>query len=162
MKKIIHPCDVPMYDGKKYPLFCAIEFENGHLSITGVIGPNRWGNAKGGAGQVDMEFDHRNPAHNDTRYSDPIKARDLHFPNGWNVEKWYTFLEIWHDWHLNDLHAECEHQEAAGITYHSDPSNVCEVCGYKIGSAWTSRTIPGEVIEFLLSLPDTDKAPAWV
>lgn len=161
-KKVIHPCDVPLWDGKKYPVFCEIKYIGGKLSISGVIAPNRWVNSKGGAGQIDMEFDHEDKSQNDTRYTDPFKASELRFTEGWNVSKWYKFLDIWHKWHLNDLHAECEHQEAAGITYHNDPSNVCVVCGYKIGSAWTFREVPADVIRFLESLPDTDKQPAWI
>jgi hypothetical protein len=160
-KKVIHPCDVPV-NGKKYPLFCKIEFKDGRLSISGVIGPNRWGNARGGAGQVEMGFDHLDKSQNDPRYDHPVKASELRFSAGWNRSKWHKFLDAWHRWHLNDLHAECEHQQARGITYQSDPANVCEVCGYKIGSAWTSRTVPQDVIEFLQSLPDTDKTPEWV
>lgn len=162
MKKILHPCDVPQYDGKKYPLFCAVEIENGKLSISGVIGPTRYGNAKGSCGQVAMEFDHADKSQNDTRFDNPIKAADLRFSRGWNAAKWYKFLDTWEKWHLNDMHAECEHQEAAGITYNKDPKNVCAVCGYKIGTAWTSRTIPADVVEFLQSLPDTDRVPTWV
>lgn len=30
----------------------------------------------------------------------------------------------------------------------------CEVCGYKYGSAWLHEDVPGEVIEFLASLPE--------
>lgn len=38
----------------------------------------------------------------------------------------------------------------------------CTVCGYKYGSAWKREEVPAEVIEFLQSLPDADKTPAWV
>lgn len=38
----------------------------------------------------------------------------------------------------------------------------CPVCGYKYGSAWLREELPAEVVEFLTSLPDTDKTPAWV
>jgi hypothetical protein len=162
MKKIIHPCDVPMWNGKKHPLFCKIEFEDGRLSISGVIGPNRWGNAKGGCGQVSMEFDHFDASQNDSRNDQPIKAKTLSFAPGWDILTWYKFLAIWHDWHLNDMHSECEHQERLGITYQNDPHNVCETCGYKIGSAWTFREVPSYVISFLKTLPDTDLTPAWV
>ena len=162
-KKVIHPCDVPQYDGKKYPLFCKIELsEDGRLSISGVIGPNRFGNAKGGCGQVDMEFDRLDKYDNDSREDNPIKASSLRFAKGWTRGKWYKFLDVWKKWHLNDLHSECEHQEAAGITYNDHPENICEVCGYKIGSAWTRREVPADVIAFLESLPDTDRVPAWV
>jgi hypothetical protein len=162
MKKVIHPCDVKMYDGKFWPLFAKISIENDRLSISGVIGPLQSGNAKGGCGQINMEFAHRNPSHNDKRYGNPTPASELRFSRGWNADTWYSFLEVWHDWHLNDMHAECEHQEAAGITYSSDPENVCSVCGYEIGSAWTTRQLPADVISFLNSLPDTDRRPNWV
>lgn len=109
-KKVIHPCDVPIYNGRKYPMFCKIEFTQGKLSITGVIGPTQSGNAMGGSGQCDKEFWHKNPEHNDERYSNPHKPRDLRFAPGWTSAMWLTFLEYWHVWHLNDMQAGCEHQ----------------------------------------------------
>lgn len=162
MQKIIHPCDVPLWNGKKYPVFCKIEFAHGRLAITGVVAPLKSGNCMGGCGQIDMEFEHANPAHNDTRYSQSIKAESLRFAPGWDKSKWYKFLEIWHDWHLNDMHAECEHQEALGWTYDTHKGQSCPECGYQIGTAWTSRTVPAEAIDFLVNLPDTDRVPNWV
>lgn len=38
----------------------------------------------------------------------------------------------------------------------------CPVCGYKYGHAWKREEVPADVLEFLRSLPDTDKQPAWV
>ncbi len=76
MKKVIHPCDVKLYDGKFWPLFAKIEIDNGKLSISGVIGPMKSGNARGGCGQIDMEFAHRNPAHDDQRYNPPTPTCD--------------------------------------------------------------------------------------
>lgn len=160
--KVIHPCDAPIYDGRKWPVFCKIEYKDGKLSIMGVHGPLASGNAMGGCGQIDMEFDHLYKEDNDPRYSNPVKASSLRFAKGWRRSDWYKFLDYWKKWHLNDLHAECEHQEAIGITYAKDPNNICDVCGYKIGSAWTKREVPQEVIDFLFSLPDTDRIPAWV
>lgn len=218
MEKVIHPCDVPMWDGKKYPMFCKIEFTDGKLSISGVIGPNHHGNAKGGCGQIDMEFDHENKADNDTRYSEPIKASSLRFSAGWSRKSWYKFLDIWKHWHLNDMNSACEHQEALGWKYETHRGNYVEVigkndkiqeqldelrvlletcppdylvpdkygdnfklsdtgvllkfdkfrghkcpeCGYEIGSAWLRREVPQDLIEFLFSLPETDRTPAWV
>lgn len=162
MKKIIHPCDVPMWNGKKYPMFCEIEFTNRVLSISGVIGPLKSGNAIGGCGQINMEFDHVNKAHNDSRYEHLIKASELRFAPGWDKTKWYKFLEAWHDWHLNDLHAECEHQEVLGWTYETHKGQSCPTCGYEIGTAWTRREVPQDVVDFLFSLPDTDRVPNWV
>jgi hypothetical protein len=49
-------------------------------------------------------------------------------------------------WHLNDMHAECEHQEARGETWTTHPSAVCPDCGYKLGSAWRKRELPADVL----------------
>lgn len=38
----------------------------------------------------------------------------------------------------------------------------CPVCGYKYGTKGLRRELPDHVVEFLQSLPDTDKTPAWV
>lgn len=114
MNKIIHPCDVPEYDGKKYPMFCRIEFKDGELSITGVIGPRAGGNANGGCGQIDMGFDHADPAQNDKRYTHPVTAASLRFAPGWDRRKWHKFLDIWHTWHLNNMKAGCEHMTGPG------------------------------------------------
>jgi hypothetical protein len=161
MNKIIYPCDVPFEDGKKYPMFCKIEFNNDELSISGVIGPNKGGNCKGSCGQIEMGFDHENKNENDNRCDIPITAGDLYFTDGWNAEMWYKFLHVWHKYHLNDMHAECVHQEEKGITYESDKNNICDVCGYKIGSRWTMRLIPADVIEFLFDLPESSQEPSW-
>lgn len=194
LEKVIHPCDVPQWDGKKWPVFCKIEIsDDGRLSITGVIGPNHYGNAKGGCGQIDSEFDHQDKSENDARYDHPIKSSELRFAPGWNRAKWYEFLHIWKVWHLNDMQPACEHQRALGwdkepidptrpttdydkFDGHSSSWNLkgwvypplghltepCPVCGYKYGSAWLTVELPTDVIEFLQSLPDTDRKPAWV
>lgn len=52
-------------------------------------------------------------------------------------------------WHLNDMHAECEHQQARGETYAANPGAECPDCGYHLGSAWTKRALPPEVIRFV-------------
>ncbi|MBW2672456.1 MAG: hypothetical protein JRD89_03450 [Deltaproteobacteria bacterium] len=49
-------------------------------------------------------------------------------------------------WHLNDMRAECEHQEARGETYKTHPGAICPDCGYALGSAWTRRELPAEVV----------------
>lgn len=41
-------------------------------------------------------------------------------------------------------------------------SKPCEVCGYKYGSAWLKVELPPEVINYLESLPEASKTPAWV
>jgi hypothetical protein len=162
--KIIHPCDCPV-GNRKYPMFCKINLLEGKLSISGVVGPNTHGNAMGGCGQIDMEFDHKDKTHNDKRYSNLIKPSELRFSKGWNIDKWYKFLEIWHTWHLNDLKAGCEHQRALGWEeegYDKHPSEPCPTCGYKYGSAWHKVEIPNNVINFLKELPNTDRKPNWI
>lgn len=37
----------------------------------------------------------------------------------------------------------------------------CEVCGYAYGSAWQREEVPGRVLDFLRSLPPTDKPHPW-
>ena len=84
--KVIRPGHGP--DGH---VFCSIEYRNGNLSISGVEGPTRNGNARGGVGQItDFEIEM--------------------YAAGWDAEKVKAFKEVWERWHLNDMRAGCEHQ----------------------------------------------------
>jgi len=75
--------------------------ESAYTSFTGVIGPRISGNAAGGCGQIDMEFAHRNPADNDTRFSSClIKPEDIRFAKGWDADKLLTLLDHWKRYHL--------------------------------------------------------------
>lgn len=132
--------------------FCKITFDvNGRLSITGVEGPLSSGNARGGCGQIDL-------------HEWGVKT----YAPGWNAALVSKFRAIWAEWHLNDMQSACEHQRELGWTYkeHSHPvtfqGEPCPVCGYKIGSRWLKKEVPADVLEFLASLPDTDKTPAWL
>jgi hypothetical protein len=49
-------------------------------------------------------------------------------------------------WHLNDVRAECIHQEERGENYTTHPSAVCPECGWKLGHAWDKRELPADVI----------------
>src|SRR5690349_11261600 len=104
MEKIIHPCDVPMWNGKKYPMFCKIKYDNRRLSITGVIGPTVHGNAMGSCGQIDTEFWHPT-----IRKDGSLKPSMLRFSKGWNSGTFLKFIRYWNQWHLNDMHSECKH-----------------------------------------------------
>jgi hypothetical protein len=112
--KIVRPGMVELRPDYWRSFYCKIRFESGRLSISGVIDPRRGGHSGGGCGQIDMEFEHRNPAHNDSRYSNRIRPDQIRYAEGWDSEKWLTFLEIWHDWHLNDLRPYCQHQKELG------------------------------------------------
>ena len=100
MKKILLPCKAKTWDNKYWPVFIKVETERGYLSFSGVHGPLKSGNAKGGAGQIDMEFKHRNPNHDDNRTSQFLSPL-LTF--NWSRKKWYDLLEYWHDWHLKPI-----------------------------------------------------------
>lgn len=113
MQKIINPGSFKLGQISA-PIFCKIAIEDGKLSISGVIAPLKSGNARGGCGQIDMEFQHRNVRDNDRRYTDLIKASDITFSKGWDAEIWFDFLDIWKQYHLNDMKAGCEHQRADG------------------------------------------------
>jgi hypothetical protein len=109
-----------------------------------------------------MGYAHRDPCQNDARYTSPTTPDEIEYADGWDAETWLDFLYVWKRWHLNDMHAECEHQEALGWTYDTHRGRVCPQCGYEIGTAWTKREVPDVVLTFLASLPDADKQPAWV
>lgn len=151
--------------------FCEIKFKDGKLSITGVEGPTRGGNARGSCGQIVMgykEYDHRG-------YK---TLADIKPAPGWDTDTIKRFFDVWDRWHLNDMKAgtpaqerflrehpitdnlnhytkSCEALAAAGLN--PDPET-----GYKYGSAWLREEVPEDALEFLASLPETDVKPAWV
>lgn len=148
------------WDKTAYSVFCAIKFTDGRLSITGVEGPLASGNARGGCGQIEI-------------VPDSITS----FAPGWDREKLAQFKAVWDKWHLNDLKAGTPAQEAylETQTFPGHPTNhydwACKVLaeaglnpdsGYSYGSKWLRVEVPDEIIDFLQSLPDTDKTPAWV
>jgi hypothetical protein len=135
--------------GEYGPVFCSIKFDNGKLSISGVEGPTRNGDAKGSCGQI----------------LDSFKIKD--YAEGWDHALLVRFLETWQRWHLNDMRAGCEHQRAEGwVTGKEHPDGLlcepCPTCGYKYGSAWLKEDVPIEVVKFLAALPDSQVTPAWV
>jgi len=171
-RKVIHPYNMKdAWRKNAYPVFMKIELEKGKLSITGVEGPLPSGNCKGGCGQINMNFDY----HCIDSYA-----------KEWDVKTLSKLFEIWEKYHLNDLHAGCEHQRALGWedilldpgqpktqknmaswTYPKDhPGGVlakpCPICGYEFGTKWLKEEIPVDVLEWLKGLPNTDKTPAWV
>lgn len=187
MHKVMRIGTVKTWGGRNVSVFVAAKVKDGRLSMTGVVGPTRNGNASGGCGQIDMDFAHRNPENDDKRHNDPITPDQINFAKGWDAEKWFDLLDIWKSWHLNDMHAECEHQRAMGWKYedhrgmevvteimttrqgevevesHFDEylGHPCPVCGYHIGSAWLKVELPASVIAQLESMPDADKPCPW-
>lgn len=83
-------------------VFCKIEFSaDGRLSVSGVEGPLRNGDALGACGQIVMHL---------------LEKPELITPAApeWDAAGILRFLQCWDRWHLNDMRAACEHQRAAG------------------------------------------------
>lgn len=100
MKKVVSPCFCKVYtlSGNEATAraFCEIQFENGRLSITGVIGPLRSGDCRGCAGQRVDEIREGRPC------------------DEWTREMLDKFCSIWDEWHLNDMRPYCKHQKELG------------------------------------------------
>jgi hypothetical protein len=168
MKKVVRIGTAKTYGGRGYSIFCKIEFKEGQLSISGVEGPTQGGNCLGGCGQIEMHL----KDHLDTITPAP----------GWTRPMLRQFFDIWDRWHLNDMKAGSAIQENYLREHPLDPESykypkshyevASEVLaqaglnpdpdGYKYGHAWKREEVPQAVIDFLASLPDTDKQPAWV
>ena len=100
MKKVISPCVCKAYtlSGNEAAAraFCEIQFEDGRLSITGVIGLMPSGNCRGGAGQCVDAIREGRPC------------------DEWTQEMLDKFCSIWDEWHLNDMRPYCKHQKELG------------------------------------------------
>lgn len=142
--------------GERYAsVYAKVELNEGHLSITGVVGPLTSGNALGNCGQIK-------------------KPTIDKFAPGWDQDLLDTFFEVWKRYHLNDLRPGCEHQRALGWENHWQAQGwlphteggllekPCPICGYKFGSAWNVEAIPDWVTDWLAALPDADRQPAWI
>lgn len=94
-------------------------------------------------------------------------------------------LEIWDEWHLNDLRAYCIHQkpiierlrkenpELLRVSHYRELIKVpelarCPECGYRYGTAWLYEPLPEEVrdyIAYLISskseVVENEKARRW-
>lgn len=164
----------------QFGVFAHVQWDGRRLSISGVEGPLKNGDAAGGCGQIVMSMRERPEAYT------PAEGIDLP-----------RFLEIWDRWHLNDMRAGCEHQRAEGWAERpidpSKPANAyglhfegqthpswnrlawvrpeehpdglltkpCPTCGYRYGSAWLHEDVPEDVIAYLESLPMHPVPPAW-
>lgn len=145
----------PQGRSRGYSIFCRIEIKDGRLSITGVEGPNYHDGCAGSCGQIIMS-------------TWPITE----YAPGWDEDKVTKFREVWDRWHLNDMRAGTPAQEAL-LESHAIKGydNQCAFLkehglyvdnGHRYGMAWFKEELPEGVIEFLASLPDADRKPAWV
>lgn len=158
--KIDHPNGVNLMN-----VYCSIEYKDGRLSISGVEGPLSNGNCLGSCGQIEMS----------------LKPEDFkEFARGWDKTKVAKFLEIWREWHLNDMQAGSPRQteflkKNPSLKNYSDALAALEKNGlspdieyqhegkpYKYGHAWLKKEVPKDVLEWLKNLQNTDQKPAWV
>lgn len=100
MKKVINPCKSKAYNyrGEEFlaNAYVKIEYTNGRLSISGVVGPYSNGDCAGSCGQcVDS-------------------IREGVPQDGWTQEMIEKLCNIWDEWHLNDMRAYCQHQKELG------------------------------------------------
>jgi hypothetical protein len=153
MDKVVRIGSNRTHGGRWYSTYARIQFDGERLSIAGVEGPTQGGNAIGACGQIGGHV------------SDLAVER---LAPKWNDRMLQGFRYVWKRWHLNDMRSGCQHQRDFGWVYeeHHDPKtfkgDACPICGYSIGSRWLTEQVPADIIEFLASLPDTDRAPAWV
>lgn len=180
--KVLRIGTVNTGNGRRASIHCKVKFTDRRLSFTGVIGALPSGNALGSSGQISWEFAHRNARDNDARYNSLIAPSDIMFTSSWDTELWYDFLDAWKRWHMNDTRAGSQVQEDYLRTHpisqadYVYPKSHYEVAlqvltdaglnpdadGYVYGSAWKFEQIPQNVLNFLYTLPDADKLPAWI
>lgn len=89
------------YSKSGFSVFCRIEYAGGKLSISGVEGPLRNGNAIGACGQIDMS-------------RDTIERSITAYAPGWDAERVHAFFDVWGKWHLNDMRPYTDEMQAVG------------------------------------------------
>jgi len=147
---------------RKASAYCRIKFEDGKLTIVGVVGPLPSGSALGSYGQI----------------YDDITPRYLNkYAKGWTFGKLLKFIEIWKRWHLNymnpgtlrqmaylraegkdNLGYEETLKELKKVGLNPDTYDGCK----EYGKDWYFEAVPKLVIDWLERLPEADKEPAWI
>lgn len=164
MKDFTKVCRIGL--GEYGSVYVNIKYKDGRLSITGVEGPYKSGNCRGGCGQI----------------YENISIYPNKYAKGWNAKIVRKFVEIWKRWHLNDLQAGTPQQErfvrryrARFPNYRYDYGDMCEKLKranlyevehngepYKYGCKWLTESVPDAILQWLQGLPETDSTPAWV
>lgn len=162
-------------------VFIKIQFDEGKgtLSISGVEAPTSDGNCKGSAGQIDMSF---REYHENDYEANP----------GFTMDSIAKLMDIWGEWHLNDMtkgtplqeqavkhwlslgnkfdyEKVCEYLKSIGLYTDRLPEGMTAHAGafdenglYKYAYAWLKRDVPADVVQWLFSLPETTNHYAWV
>lgn len=170
-------------------IFCKITFKDGKLSISGVVGPRRDGNCNGDCGQIRMsfkEYDHRGH-----RTLEDIALQDNGWTKEM-VKKFFDIWDRWHlndmragspaqeaylrahpvqyEYPTSHYAAACKALDEAGlnpdqnymVSQGNKSTQKAELVPCTYGQQWLFEAVPTKVIDFLVSLPETDKTPAWV
>lgn len=122
MKKIVRIGTVPTFNNRRVSVFCKVETSTDkgslgkeRLSISGVVGPMHNGDSHGSCGQIDNTL------------REHLSKNEITFAEGWDADKLLRFLDIWDEWHLNDLKPYDSAMKAAGW----NKKALIEMRGYK-------------------------------
>lgn len=159
--------------GRTVRVFIEIKWDGKRLSISGVEGPYRNGDAFGSSGQIRL---------NNPNY-EAVEGVDL-----------AAIDKIWERWHLNDMRAgsprqelfirgleaagwehpydpekswyeaACEKLEEAGLLYDEEylvENKDGEKVPYKYGTAWLFEEVPHDLVKTLFELPDHSVVYPW-
>jgi len=115
----------------------------GRLSISGVVGPRSNGDAWGSCGQISDTI-------REAINAGEFKANDA---QGWTVPDVLAFLYLWDQYHLNDMHPECEHQRASGWPQQARQKIKSYMWQLKPDIGSKKKELESEAIERAASVP---------
>ncbi len=75
-----------------------------------------------------------------------------------NPSLYLEIMQLWEKWHLNDMHAECKHQEAKKQTWATNPSIKCKTCGWILGHGWDYRAIEHRDLMRIMAILEIEPA----
>lgn len=174
MKRIINPC---FYGNAYREMFIKITYKDKKLSISGVIGPKNNGDAYC-CGQILEELHNSDNELKEGWTPEMIYNLYMAWKN-WHL----NYLRAgcihqrelrWEDVRINPRALpknKIANRDEKGILAiwvkedeHKDGKlcKPCPVCGYEYGTSWLFEEVPEKIIDFLFSLPETKKQPAWV
>ena len=161
-------------------VYLKIEYTDGKLSITGVEGPLPSGNARGSCGQIDMHLRAEDFATFAPGWNTATINKLLAIWGRWHLNdltpgtprQMEAIRAKQQEANRADpLHKEAPHAYASrqGFSSYYDMERKWLVeagllvdHGYTFGTKWLTEAVPDDVLEFLASLPDADREPAWV
>ncbi len=84
-----------------------------------------------------------------------LAQENIDYRPGWDAHILALLIQIWEQWHLNNMRAGCRHQNESGGEKAISP---CPQCGYKYGSAWLFDALPPEVMGFINCIEESTPA----